>query len=268
MPEGTMSLIRRFRLVAHALAALVGVALVLVPPAAAAASARHPAAQTHAPMQPAPPGGTPVLAPAGTILSGNWSGFAATGTKFSSVSAGWVVPPVTCTKGSQYSSSWVGLDGFNSGTVEQIGTDSDCVTGGPYYYAWFEMYPAASVVIARPVAAGDQMSASVVATAATSFALTITDATKGWTRTFAKVLATAKRSSAEIIQEAPCCTSGGAVLPLANFGKVNFTNANANGQPIGNFTPTRINMAAGGVTKATTSALTLKKNFSVTWNHR
>jgi hypothetical protein len=98
--------------------------------------------------------------------------------------------------------------------------------------------------------------------------LTITDATKGWTRAFAKTLATAKRSSAEIIQEAPCCTAGGAVLPLANFGKINFTNANVNGQPIGNLTPTRINMAAGGVRKATTSALTLNKIFSVTWNHR
>jgi hypothetical protein len=261
-------LIRRFRLVALALSALMGMALLLAPPAVAAASTRHPVAQTHAPMQPTPPGESPGLAPAGTITAANWSGYAATGTKFSSVSAGWVVPTATCTKGMQLSAAWVGLDGFNSGTVEQTGTDSDCAAGGPNYYAWYELFPSAAFVLARPVAPGDRMNASVVATTATTFALTITDATKGWTRTFAKTLATAKRSSAEIIQEAPCCTAGGQVLPLANFGKINFTNANANGQPIGSFAPTRINMAAGGVLKATTSALTLMKNFSVTWNHR
>jgi hypothetical protein len=260
-------LIRRFRLVTLALTTLMGAASLLASPAVAAASTRHPV-QTHAPVQPTAPGGSPVPAPAGTISTGNWSGYLATGTTFFSVSASWVVPTVTCPKGTQYSAAWVGFDGFNSKTLEQIGTDSDCAAGTPSYYAWYEMYPAAPFFLAKLVAAGDQMNASVVATTATTFALTIADATKGWTRTFAKTLATAKRSSAEIIQEAPCCTAGGAALPLANFGKINFTNAIADGQLIGNLTPTRINMAAGGVMKATTSALTLKKNFSVTWNHR
>jgi hypothetical protein len=219
-------------------------------------------------MQPTPPGESPGLAPAGTTTAANWAGYAATGTKFSSVSAGWVVPTVTCITGKQLSAAWVGLDGFNSATVEQIGTDSDCAAGAPNYYAWYELFPSAVFILAKPVAPGDRMSASVVATTPTTFALTITDVTKGWTRAFAKTLATAKRSSAEIIQEAPCCTAGGNVLPLANFGTINFTNANANGQPIGNLTPKRINMVAAGVVKATTSALTLNRNFSVTWNHR
>jgi hypothetical protein len=268
MREGMM-LIRRFRFVAFALTALVGTALFLAPPAVAA-STRHSVAQTRAPMQPTPPAESPGLAPAGTISAKNWAGYVTTGTKFSSVSASWVVPTVTCTSGTQLSAAWVGLDGFNpnSTTVEQTGTDSDCAAGVPNYYAWYEMYPAPLVTLAKAVAAGDRMNASVVATTATTFVLTINDATKGWTRTINKTLATAKRSSAEVIQEAPCCTAGGAALPLANFGTINFTNANANGQLIGNLAPTRVNMDAGGVRKATTSALTLEKNFSVTWNHR
>jgi hypothetical protein len=267
MREGMM-LSRRFRLVALALTALTGAALLLAPPAVAAASTRPSVARTHAPMQPTPPGESPGLAPAGITSATNWAGYAVTGTKFSSVSASWVVPTVLCTKGTQLSAAWVGLDGFNSGTVEQTGTDSDCAAGVPNYYAWYEMYPAPFVTLPKAVAAGDRMSASVVATTATTFVLTIADATKGWTRTINKTLATAKRSSAEIIQEAPCCTAGGAIFPLSDFGAINFTNANVNGQLIGSLTPTRINMAAGGVRKATTSALTLNKNFSVTWNHR
>jgi hypothetical protein len=256
-------------LAALALTTLMGSALLLAPPTVAAASTRQSVAETHAPMQPTPPGGSPLPALAGTISTTNWSGYIATGATFSSVSASWVVPTVTCTKGKKYFAAWVGLDGFSSRTtLEQIGTDSDCAAGTPRYYAWDEMYPAAPFVLAKLVTAGDQMNASVVVTTATTFALTIADATKGWTRTFAKTLATAKRSSAEIIQEAACCSAGGAVLPLANFGKINVTNASVDGSPIGNVAPTRINMAAGGVMKATTSGLTLKKNFSVTWNHR
>ena len=270
-----MSLLWRCRLVAHALVALFGMALVLVPPAIAAASTPRPAAQTHAhaPMQPTTPGGdlvpTPAdTAPADTTTAANWAGYAATGTTFSSVSASWVVPTVTCSTGTQYSSSWVGLDGYNSPTVEQTGTDSDCVAGVPTYFAWYELYPAGSVVIAPLVTPGDQMNASVTATTATAFALTITDATSGWTRTFDKTLASAQLSSAEVIEEAPCCTAKGGILPLADFGLINFTNAQANGQRIGAFTHQRINMVSAlGVKKATTSALALGA-FSVTWNHR
>jgi hypothetical protein len=274
LPEGMISLNTQLRSVSLALVALIGTALVLIPPSVAAASTRPPAAQTRAPMQPATPApmqpttpeGTPVLGPLDTMTSGNWSGYAASGTTFSSVSASWVVPTVTCTSGNQYSSSWVGLDGYNSGTVEQIGTDSDCASGAPSYYPWFEMYPNASYLIARTVLPGDQMNASVTATTATTFALTIADATQGWSRTLNRTLASAQLSSAEIIEEAPCCNGTGGILPLANFGVINFTNADANGQRIGTLTHQRINMAAGGVMKATTSALA-QGAFSVTWDH-
>jgi hypothetical protein len=265
-----MSLVWELRLVAAiTLVVLMDTALVLVPgTVAGAAPAHHRGAGARAPMQPTPPGGVPTWSPADTVASTNWSGYAATDATFSSVSASWAVPAVSCTSGAQYSSAWVGLDGFNSRTVEQTGTDSDCHGATPRYYSWDEMYPAPSVNIADPVSAGDQMNASVTAATTSSFVLVITDATKGWTKTFTKTLARAKRTSAEVIEEAPCCTAAGGILPLADFGKINFTNAQVNGSAIGNLSPTRINMAQGGVLKDTTSALTNGANFSVTWDHR
>jgi hypothetical protein len=74
----------------------------------------------------------------------------------------------------------------------------------------------------------------------------------------------AKLGSAEVIAEAP---SSGGVLPLANFGTVGFSAATVNGKPIGSFNPDRIDMVSGTTTKATTSALTNGKAFTVTWDH-
>ena len=67
--------------------------------------------------------------------SSNWSGYAVTGSRFTSVSASWTEPTARCS-GTAYSSFWVGLDGDTSNTVEQTGTDADCSGSAPQYYAW------------------------------------------------------------------------------------------------------------------------------------
>ncbi|MBV8905823.1 MAG: hypothetical protein JOZ22_19490, partial [Acidobacteriia bacterium] len=79
----------------------------------------------------------------GLADSTNWSGYAVLGSSFTSAAGSWVVPAAVCyaVSGDQYSSFWVGLDGYESNTVEQIGTDSDCVGTTPIYYAWYEFYP-------------------------------------------------------------------------------------------------------------------------------
>jgi Peptidase A4 family len=78
------------------------------------------------------------------------------------VSGSWTVPSVTCDSGTEYSSFWVGIDGFNSNTIEQMGTDADCHSGSPAYYAWFELYPHPMFAInTLPVNAGAVMSANV-----------------------------------------------------------------------------------------------------------
>ena len=52
--------------------------------------------------------------------STNWSGYAAASGTYTSVSASWAQPAGTCTsRTAQYSSFWVGLDGYSSGRVEQ-----------------------------------------------------------------------------------------------------------------------------------------------------
>src|SRR5439155_1503462 len=68
----------------------------------------------------------------GTALSLNWAGNAASGTTFTDVKGTWTEPAVTCSKNQvQIASFWVGIDGFTSNTVEQIGADADCVHGQP-----------------------------------------------------------------------------------------------------------------------------------------
>jgi len=59
------------------------------------------------------------------VTSSNWSGYAVTAGRstVTDVKGSWIVPPVSCSGSNQYASLWVGIDGYNSSTVEQIGTD-------------------------------------------------------------------------------------------------------------------------------------------------
>lgn len=84
-------------------------------------------------------------ASAGAKGSYNWSGYADTTTTvgaFTSVSASWAEPATSCTAEQRLTAFWVGLDGFSNTTVEQDGTLAYCFQGRPYYYTWWEMYPA------------------------------------------------------------------------------------------------------------------------------
>jgi hypothetical protein len=197
--------------------------------------------------------------------STNWSGYAVTGGRYTQVSSSWTVPPVSCA-GTAYSSFWVGLDGDTSGTVEQTGTDSDCSGSTPQYYAWYEMYPKFPVNFSNPVQAGDNMSASVATNGSGTFTLTISDTTRRWTNTTNARLKRASLASAEVIAEAP--SSSGGVLPLANFGTVNFSGASANGALLTSLTPgiDAITMQSGSTVKAQPSSISSGK-FSVTWKH-
>jgi hypothetical protein len=197
--------------------------------------------------------------------STNWSGYAVTGSRFTTVSSSWTQPTATCST-TAYSSFWVGLDGDTSNTVEQTGTDADCSGKTPVYYAWYEMYPKYPVNYTNTVRPGDKMSASVTTSGSGNFALTISDTTQGWSRTTTARLKSAKLSSAEVIAEAP--SSSGGVLPLANFGTVNFTGASANGSLLTSSTPhiDEIVMANGSTVKAQPSGIS-SGVFSDTWKH-
>jgi len=198
--------------------------------------------------------------------STNWSGYAADSGTYTSVSASWVQPTGTCTSATRYSSFWVGLDGYSSGTVEQTGTDTDCVGGSPQYYGWYEMYPAGSFNFGDTVKPGDHITASVVYEGSNEFKLTLADSTQGWSVSTTKTLAGAARSSAEVIIEAPCCTNSGGILPLADFGTVNVSDSVVDGSPIGDFSPEEITMIdSSSRDKDTVSSLSGAENFSATW---
>jgi hypothetical protein len=197
--------------------------------------------------------------------STNWSGYAVTGSKFTSVSSSWTEPTATCSK-TAYSSFWVGLDGDTSNSVEQTGTDADCSGRTPQYYAWYEMYPKYPVNLSNPVHPGDHLTASVTTNGSGNFTLTISDSTQGWTFSTPQKLKSAKLASAEVIAEAPSSSRG--VLPLANFGTVSFNGASANGSLLTSTTPNidPITMASGSTVKAQPGSIS-NGVFSVTWKH-
>ncbi len=200
--------------------------------------------------------------------SSNWSGYAAYGANgsFNSVSASWVQPAVSCTSTNTYSSFWVGLDGYNNSTVEQLGTEADCSSGSPSYYAWYEMYPHPGFYVDTvAVHVGDHLSASVVASVSGRYTLSINNLTTGKHFSTAQKANSAKRASAEVVVEAPW---NGGTLSLANFGTASFTSALANNQPLGGFANLDpITMLNPYGMKATPSVFdTTKQNFSVTWS--
>ena len=197
--------------------------------------------------------------------SSNWSGFAATGGGFTSISASWVEPTGKCSSATTYSSFWVGIDGDGSNSVEQTGSEVDCSGGSPQYYSWYEMYPAYPVNFSNTVRPGDHFTGSVTYNGSGKFTMKLSDTTQGWSRSVSKTYSPAQRYSVEVIAEAPSSSTG--VLPLTNFGTVNFTNSLANGQALGNYSPDQINMVSGSTTKASTSSLSGGENFSVTWKH-
>jgi hypothetical protein len=152
------------------------------------------------------------------VQSSNWSGYADTGSGFTTVTAKWHEPTGTCGSSESLAAFWVGIDGYNSTSVEQDGTVIECEGGVPSYFTWWEMYPTNDIqVVGDTLQPGDLISASVVRSGS-SYRLSITDSThpaNSFTTT--QSCSGCANSSAEIIAEAPCCTSGGGILPLSQF---------------------------------------------------
>jgi len=211
--------------------------------------------------------------------STNWSGYAVetnlaspANNAVSDVKGSWIIPAIDCTNATSntYSSAWVGIDGYSDRSVEQIGTEQDCINGQPRYYAWYEMYPKPSFRIKLPVNAGDNISAEVQYIGNNKFILAITNNTTNKTFTTTQ-RAKALRQSAEWIVEAPWF---GGVLPLADFGTINFTNSQAtlNGHA-GTISDSGwqndpITMEnSSGSPKATPSSLSIDgSSFNIQWN--
>jgi hypothetical protein len=199
------------------------------------ASARHSSRLSTHPMIPARLPATPAAASAignvRTIGSNNWSGYAVTrrGVKFRKVTAKIIVPFLRCKKTpGTFSSAWVGLDGFNSRTVEQDGISANCTRRSkPRYAAWWGVFPRPEVQTRMVVRPGDSITATVTFNPRTRrYRMTVTDNTRHHHFSVSRKCAGSlcKRSSAEFISEAPTLItrSGLVQSSLADYGRERF----------------------------------------------
>ncbi len=219
------------------------------------------------------------------LVSLNWSGYAVAGPlgSVTNVRGSWAVPAIVgaCPPLDMHSSFWVGIDGLNSQTVEQAGTESACINGVPTYFAWYEFFPRPSVQVrAMSVHPGDIISAEVSFSNG-KFTVSLSDLTSGSFFTRTAVIKSAELSSGEWIAEAPSSRSG--ILPLANFGTIGFgeyytraggTNTATVGGQTGamglfGFSLASITMVdLNGFVKAQPSGLTSDQtSFSVQWRN-
>ena len=160
-------------------------------PASGSVSGRPTPTMLHAIHQPvinkklvqtkAAPNGLPLF------TSGNWAGYIAlTGgstTSYKEVQADYTVPSANCNgggvgTGDAFAYHWVGLDGWNSGTVEQDGVADFCEGGSTSYFAWWEMFPN-GINLAFAVSPGDAITSSVTYKGGGNYTLFLNDHTSG-----------------------------------------------------------------------------------------
>jgi hypothetical protein len=205
------------------------------------------------------------------VQSGNWSGYADTGSGFSKVTGSWTEPSVTCSGSRKESLAafWVGLDGYSSSSVEQDGTLAECYHGTAYYYTWWEMYPTNAIqVVGETLQPGDHIAASVVRSG-TSYTLAVTDSSRSGDSFTTTQSCSCANSSAEWIAEAP--SGSGGVFPLAHFSTFSLSgatvSAGSSSGTISSFTDDEITMVDNsGLVEAQPGALNGSGNaFSVTW---
>jgi hypothetical protein len=207
----------------------------------------------------------------------NWSGYAdtsATKQEFTKVSGSWTAPSATCGAEDQVTSDWVGLDGFTSGTVEQLGTFAWCYKGTATYFTWYEMFPHGTVEVGTTLKPGDKIAASV-SRSGTTYTLKLTDSTTTGNNvsvTATCALATCLDTSAEWISERPSFPIG--IAPQAHYNAFKLTSGS---QTSGGKTGTigagpgvnEITMvdATDAYNLNTVTSLTNGNSFSTTWKN-
>jgi hypothetical protein len=218
-------------------------------------------------------------APANLGVSANWSGYVATGARFSGVAGSWTVPSARCLTSSRRATAaafWVGLGGALPGSrrIEQVGTAYGCnLDGSVTHFAWYELWPKRPVPLSMDVEAGDRIRASVRLDGVKA-TLTLVDLTSGrrFSRTTRVPLPDA--SSAEWIGEAPAVETavGTRLVPLTTFSRVTFSRAtaSANGRTaaIGDraWTATRVKLGSAHRLRVVPTALGAGgRAFSLRW---
>ncbi len=213
----------------------------------------------------------------------NWSGYAVPaqpGELITAVDGAWRVPLIRAAPPG-FSSSWIGIGGYRTGDLIQVGTASSGRLEGNY--AWYEMLPAFATPITSgctgdptcAVAQGDKMSAAIWNTGGDNWMIAMSNLGTGTTPKWhwAKGVAyKSSHSSAEWIFEAP--RVGVPLLSMqttpANAPSAKFfggtLRVNGVTKPLASAAPTRILMADplfGLIRTATPSYLAPDGRFAV-----
>jgi hypothetical protein len=196
-----------------------------------------------------------------SLQSTNWAGLVDTGTQFTAVKGQWTVPSVQTSQSSQYSSTWIGIDGATNTSLIQTGTSQETVNGSTLYYAWYEILPAASIPIGL-VSPGDQMQASIVEDSPGTWTLSIADVSSGAVAS-GQLNYAGPGTSAEWIEEAP--ELNGQQTTLADFGSAQFTDIGGSYVNPGGIVVNTVDMVdAGGDVVASTGPIGVT-SFTITY---
>ena len=240
--------------------------------------------------------------------AGGWAGWVSVsppppptgGGQYESAFANWTVPKVSCDFLEMAGASeWVGIDGFGESTVEQSGTQSDCVAGQGTYAAWWELFGTSvdgGIQVDLPgddhIHPGDRVSVLVVAGHGSgdpalffpgegTYLFTFENLTEHWGYQVIQPAQGALKPSppnltAEWIVEQPSCFW--VCQALANYGTVNFTgmflSLNKLDYPFGSVFPPSMfpgsaqSLVTGSTLKETGSSLVGGNEEDVTFVHK
>jgi hypothetical protein len=147
--------------------------------------------------------------------SGNWSGYALTGSSFTEITATFNIPPVARRLCARAVSEWVGIDGTNNSDLIQTGvliysgnpTATSVGCGAPIIVAWWEILPGAEVPMSLTIHTGDSITATINEIETNTWLITLFDNTTGESQSVVLPYA-GPLTSAEWIVEAPSTQLG------------------------------------------------------------
>jgi hypothetical protein len=237
-------------------------------------------ASTSRVAPPASSSGLAVLQPMTTVaiaITHNFAGYAVTHAKTVVLIEGnWNVPRVNGSCPSKTETTFVGvqLGGYKTPLASFVGTEIYCYGGAAHYLSYYTigMGFAAGTLTVAP---GNRMHAAIYYTPAThQLRIYLQDITKGTATTNSGTVFLGAHTEALWDASVGFSTTTGRMEPLVDFGKVTFSNCQAeiNGttlHTLGHYNNTALEMYNKGTTafKADVSVITTNnKGFSVRWD--
>ncbi|PIL36482.1 hypothetical protein GSI_00171 [Ganoderma sinense ZZ0214-1] len=204
--------------------------------------------------------------------SSNWAGavISESSATWKTVTGTFTVPTPkepSGSSGAHYASAWVGIDGDTcDNAILQTGVDFNVNGNSVSFDAWYEWYPDYAYDFSGiSFSAGDSVTVTVTASSKTGGTATITNVSTGKTvsHTFSGQPSLCEYDAEWIVED---FSSGGGLVPFANFGTVTFTGASAttnSGSSVGPSGSTLIDIEQSG--KVLTSVSTTSSTVTVSY---